>query len=487
MKIRNKFIALIALVFILSSCQKDFLETAPTDKLSSNVMFESTQGAMLALNGMYRSMYVFTGNHDGFGHMAVNLNMDLMGEDMVLHSAGYGWFRRNYNFEDHRNADAASTGERWRFYYELVNNANIIIQYVDDAAGLPSEKNNIKAQAFAMRGFAYYQLAQLYAPAITQNPNAPGLPLYLEPTQEGVERSPLSAVYAQIQEDYTTAINLFDGSLAQAHKSHVSLPVVHGLMARMGLASGDYPLALTHANQAIGLFEGNLFTSDQYVASNFNNATATEWMWGSVINGEHATIFASFMSHMDARILSYAQLGLQKKVSLALYDQISDTDVRKALFIAPGEGEGAVVDLNQMKFLVQTPGSWVADYLYMRVAEMYLIKAEAEARTSGNAAQTLYDLVSQRDASYTLSANTGEALIEEILLHRRIELWGEGFRFPDIKRLGLPLVRPSGDGNHDASLAVVMNLDANSNMFVWKIPTREIDANDGITQDDQNP
>ena len=489
MKIRNKFIAFIALVFILSSCQKDFLETAPTDKLSSDVMFESTQGAYLALNGMYRAFYAYHGNHDRFGHMATNLEMDLMGDDMVLHSAGYGWFRRQYAMEEHRNADAGVTFERWRVYYSLINNANIILLYVDDADGLPSEKDNIKAQALAVRAFSYYQLAQMYAPAITLNPNAAGLPLYTEPTQEGVGRSPLSAVYEQIRNDLTQSISYFGGSIAQMHKSHVSLPVAHGLLARTGLAMGDFQLALTHANHAIDLFPGSLFGPGQYVASSFNTHTASEWMWGSVINEEHATIFGSFMSHMDARTLSYAQLGLQKKISQALYDQIPDSDVRKALWIAPGEGSGALVDRNQMKFLLQTIGSWEADYVYMRLAEMYLIKAEAEARlNTGTPAQTLFALISQRDPEYTLSTNTGQALVDEIMLHRRIELWGEGFRFIDIKRTGAGLNRPAGaPQNHDPSLAVVMTLEPNSPVFVWKIPTSEIDANDYITQDDQNP
>ncbi|MCK7529965.1 MAG: RagB/SusD family nutrient uptake outer membrane protein [Marinilabiliales bacterium] len=49
-------------------------------------------------------------------------------------------------------------------------------------------------------------------------------------------------------------------------------------------------------------------------------------------------------------------------------------------------------------------------------------------------------------ANYIASANTGQALIDEIMLNRRLELWGEGFRFTDLKRLNLPLSRPTGTG-----------------------------------------
>jgi len=510
MKILNKILSIVLLSVLLSSCQKDFLETAPTNALSSDVVFTSMEGANLALNGMYRYFFathgaVYTG-HDGFGHMALNLEMDLMGEDMVLHSAGYGWFRNQYAWVAHRNPDDARVWERWRRYYAIINNANIIILYIDAVDGSTAEKNNIKAQALAVRAFGYYQLLQMYAPSFTLFPAGNGVPLYIEPSQEGKPRSSTADVYAQIETDLTDAIGLFAGSNAQIHRSHANLAVAHGIRARVALAKGDYPAALTHANNAIQIAEASgrvLFTPGQVfianevfttpgtvnVGSGYNTITAPEWMWGNEIIEDQATIFASFMSHMDARFLSYAQLGLQKKVSPALYAQLPETDARKTHWIGPGLGAGALVDYNQVKFGVKAVGSWSADYVYMRLAEMYLIKAEAQARGAGSdaqAAQTLYQLVSQRDPEYVLSTNTGDALKEEIMFHRRVELWGEGFRFIDLKRLGQPLNRI--DKGHVASLAQLMELAAGDTRWVWKIPTREFDANDEMNADtDQNP
>lgn len=506
MKILNKILSIVLLSVVLSSCQKDFLETAPTNALSSDVVFTSMEGANLALNGMYRYFYQYHDDHDRFGHMAVNVEMDLMGDDMVLHSAGYGWFRNQYAWVTHRNADLAVVWERWRCYYAIINNANIIALYIDDVEGSTDEKNNIKAQALASRAFSYYQLLQLYAPAYTLNPGGPGIPLYTEPTQEGNPRSSLAEVYAQIETDLAEAISLMNQNNFQRHRSHVSLAVIHGLYARTALAKADYPTALSHANSAIEVAEdsGNsLFGPGQLTINNdsfvdpelvnttsaFNSVSSSEWLWGSEIVEDQATVFASFMSHFDARFTSYAQLGLQKKISPALYDQIPETDARKTHWIAPGMGAGALVDYNQLKFGVKVVGTWAADYVYMRLAEMYLIKAEALARGAGTdaqAAQTLYDLVSQRDPEYVLSTNTGAALQDEIMLHRRIELWGEGFRWIDLKRLGQPLDR-NGKG-HVASLAQVMEVPAGDNKWVWKIPTAEFNANQQLNPDtDQNP
>jgi hypothetical protein len=87
--------------------------------------------------------------------------------------------------------------------------------------------------------------------------------------------------------------------------------------------------------------------------------------------------------------------------------------------------------------------SAVGDFPFMRLAEMYLIAAEAYAR-SGNdteAKKYLTAFAIKRDPSYTESTKTGAALAEEIMNHRRIELWGEGFRWFDLKRLNLPCNR----------------------------------------------
>ena len=102
---------------------------------------------------------------------------------------------------------------------------------------------------------------------------------------------------------------------------------------------------------------------------------------------------------------------------------------------------------------------------------MYLNEAEALARLGRNseAQQALFDLIITRDPAYTKSSNTGDALVEEILLQRRIELWGEGFRYFDLKRMNLPLDRskpailPDGSTqatNHNASWAQYLVITA---------------------------
>ena len=92
----------------------------------------------------------------------------------------------------------------------------------------------------------------------------------------------------------------------------------------------------------------------------------------------------------------------------------------------------------------------------------------------------LFDLGVKRDPSYKLSIAIGSALIDEILFQRRIELWGEGFRFTDLKRLNLPLNR--NGANHNTAVAVIFDVPAGDNMWEFLIPRRELDANKAVVQ-----
>lgn len=106
------------------------------------------------------------------------------------------------------------------------------------------------------------------------------------------------------------------------------------------------------------------------------------------------------------------------------------------------------------------------------------------------AAQVLFDLTTARNPSYVKSTATGQALVDEILLHRRIELWGEGFRFYDLKRTNSALDRvgsttiPATTSNHITSVALTMSIPAGDKRWQWLFPRSEINANPAI---EQNP
>ena len=143
------------------------------------------------------------------------------------------------------------------------------------------------------------------------------------------------------------------------------------------------------------------------------------------------------------------------------------------------------------KFQATSTSDSRGDFPWIRVAEMYLVEAEALARQAGKEEQAkdvLFLLAKNRDPQYVRSANTGQALIDEILTQRRIELWGEGRNWTDLKRLNLPLVRPTaanaGQGAHVESFAIKVDVPAGGTIWTWKIPKGEVDTNPNL---EQNP
>ncbi|MBD0295751.1 MAG: RagB/SusD family nutrient uptake outer membrane protein, partial [Flavisolibacter sp.] len=92
----------------------------------------------------------------------------------------------------------------------------------------------------------------------------------------------------------------------------------------------------------------------------------------------------------------------------------------------------------------------------------------------------LLTLVKSRDPDYVKPTKTGQALIDEISLQRRIELWGEGFRFLDLKRTNSPLDRTGA--NHNAAIAVTLTVPAGDVQWEWLFPQDEINANPAIVQ-----
>ncbi len=484
--------ALIPILMV--SCKKEYLETNSSTDISNVLIFQNTVNAKTALEGMYRLTYSFGivgSGHSDFGQKSYDIVNDLMGNDMVVNSQGYGWFNRDYQYVSSQNInDGARPYTMWKYYFTLINNANNIIVNIDKAAGPTADKESMKGQALAMRAFCYYNLINYYQQTYKGSESAKGVPVYIVPAIEGKDRSTVQKVYDQMISDLNGAEGLLNGKPLE-HKSHIDVRVAQAIRARVAMAMEDWPTAATYANKARSGYTP--MGSTDY-KKGFNSISNPEWMWGAEVITDQATIYASFFSHMDAQSnggVSYAGLGGQKKITKDLYDRIPTGDVRKDVFRKPGTGTTAIPDYCQTKFRLAVSSSWAADYLYMRASEMYLAEAEALARQGSDVPSrtVLETLVKARNPAYSAATFSGQALINEILVQRRIELWGEGFSFFDMKRLKTGLNRPTGAGNHGSpnfnpSVTTFADKDAR---LAYKIPQKEFDSNPIFTPSDQNP
>jgi hypothetical protein len=414
-----------------------------------------------------------------------------MGEDIVYPLANgstglIGWMQ----WINHRNVNATDLRYVYRFYYRLIANANVLIAGIDNATGPDADKKIIKGQALAYRGWAHFQLVQLWGKrydATTKPNNQLGVPLLLINTLEGQPRATVEEVYTQVNKDLDEALTLLAGytRTGSAAKSNFNVNVVRGIKARVALAQQDWDAAATNA---IAARTGFTLMTNAEVLSGFNNINNQEWIWGSRQIEDHNTFFYSYFAYISANFNSTILRTQPRAINATLWEAIPSTDIRKQLWdktgatvpVPPG---GAKVPYQNKKFLAQSSSISIGDVPYMRAAEMYLIEAEARARQNQNAAaqDALFTLVKNRNTSYVKSINTGQALIDEIFFQRRVEFWGEGFRFTDLKRTNSPLNR-NGIPNHLPALAIVFDIPAGDIRWEWLFPQDELNANKALTQ-----
>ncbi len=489
--IQHKLLALVLVVLVFSSCKKEFLDTYSTTAVAADDALASTTNAYAALNGIHRIMYTQYDQQGEAGEGSNNIFRDLMGEDIVYPLANgstglIGWLQ----WVNHRNVNSVDLRYVYRFYYRLISNANLLINGIDKVPGADADKKIIKGQALAYRAWSHFQLVQLWGKrydATAKPNNQLGVPILTVNTLDGLPRNTVEEVYTQVNKDLDEAITLLAGYVraGSAAKSNFNVNVVRGIKARVALTQQDWETAATNAIAARAGF--TLMTNSEYL-SGFNNITNQEWIWGTRQIDDHNTFFFSYFAYISANFNSTVLRTQPRAINATLWTAIPATDIRKQCWdltgatvpVPPG---GARVPYQNKKYLAKSDALSTGDVPYMRAAEMYLIEAEARARQGNNAAaqDALFTLVKNRDASYVKSTSTGATLINEIMFNRRIEFWGEGFRFTDLKRTNSALNR-NGIPNHLPALVFVFDIPAGDNRWEWLFPQDEINANKAMIQ-----
>ena len=495
------FLGLLAGSMLTTSCSEDQLITSPTLSMSGQGLLSNAGAAQIALNGIYREMYTAgwstTGNtHQCFGITAYNLMADVMGEDHIMGASGSGWFWYDcvYNVKGFYDRTNWRSYDLWFAYYNWIANANYIIAAEESMGGTPTDVNYIMGQAYAIRAYSYFMLAQNFARTLVGHENEPCVPIYNEPTTPettGQPRSTNAEVFAQIDADINKAIELLEGS-TQKDKTHMGYAVALAIKARVCMVENKWADAKDAAHAAITASGCAVETVESFAG--MNNVNAKNVMWGATIINDQVGMYASLFSHMDYEAGKYGA-SAPKLINAELYAKIGNDDARKAWWNANNKV--------QEKFKFTDVATWMGDYIFMRVEEMYLTAAEAECRLGDEAAakNDLMAVMSKRDADYRVE-KTGTALgatsapadetgslLEEILIQRRIELWGEAGRMFDLKRLKQGFRRTAAQGWPAAArLDNRPTDDPEAYMNVLTIPQAEFDGNENMKPDkDQNP
>jgi hypothetical protein len=521
----------IVLVMVASTvgCSDDYLETQPTHAYTPSSALSSPENMVLALNGMHREMYGQS-RLDGFGSFAgesyIMPMMEYGAGDFLRPIPGVGWFQSTCQWRSHTSATSGSIEWVWYHYYHLIGSANNIINAGKDMVQTDLWKD-VMGQAYAYRAFLHHRLVSLFAknPQYTNGDTELGVPIMLKTSSpyKGQARAKVNEVYKQCEQDINEAIKLLKDVKVANDKSQITLKSAYGIATRIALTKGDFINAAKFAKEAR---KGLTLMSEEQYKSGFNDAKNPEWMWAATVVADQTNYYKSWFYFIAMNFNGSFDRGTPRIINKTLFNKISTSDYRRDIFLdkmpnttvawtgdknnknydpnypTKAEYDAAVEKMNDKyfkgknsfkkhpyqvaKFLNENPVTIEPeDVLYMRVSEMYLAEAEALAKQGEDkaAADVLFDLVSQRDSKYVKSTKKGSELIKEILLQRRIELFGEGHRWFDMLRNDEALDLTGSDADPSFYLKGYSQAKpSQNNNWLFQIPQAELNANELMKQ-----
>lgn len=496
----RKISSLFVAVAMLTSCGDEFFNTSPATQITTPEVFSSEANIDAFINGSIRFLLENSTSQDNPGLPTIFLTHDVMGEDAFARDGRYG-FRDSYPYRDPFDNTTRRALFFWTLQYTSIDHANNIIANVKTEDASKASLKHLKGQAYALRAHNYLNLVRQYQFTYAKDANARAVPVYTEPTTPGTvprPRATVKEVYDLVIADLTEAEKLLAG-FERAEKNRPNLNVVYGLFARAYLTQEKWELARDYAAKARKGYP--IMSATQYTQG-FNDVGNPEWIWGHPQTITQNKGGASYMAYIETTPyatdasgtnLYYGYNSIMPDPNfIALFDK---DDIRKSLFeIAKQPAEALYRGYRYKKFRNKYPNH-DAHIVLMRSSEQLLIEAESKARLNdvAGATATLNELRSQRGLADVTGLGK-DALIQEILLERRKELWGEGFRLYDILRLQTAPVRKETTekfvDTRGATVSVLGHwitkfpdgtpLVPNSKYYLFPIPLNEINNNPNL-------
>ncbi|MBQ7531478.1 MAG: RagB/SusD family nutrient uptake outer membrane protein [Paludibacteraceae bacterium] len=452
--------------------------------------------------------------HNDFGYAAICMFTEAQGQDFVSPNIGYNWF----GFSDWKvirdNTLTTTQGLIshlvWNEYFKIIHACNNVIEIVDREN--PGAMKEALSQALAVRAFCYLQLAQLYQVTYSEaTKTLPCVPIVkdrMEAEQQVKNpRATVEEVFALIKSDLDYACDSLKG-FKRADKGYVDQAVAYGLRARMNLVMQNWAQAAIDADSALVLSGASPLSISEVSVPGFASASAHNVLWANIVvetNDIVQTGIINWPSHMSSFYGDgYTGVGATRWIASALFDEIPATDVRKGWWLdedleSPLLDAAGYVAIKEDILAQETPylnvkfgtgdgtvsglGAAAADWILMRAEELILIKAEGLARSGGDGASVLTEFVqTNRDPLFAIGQHG--SIEDEIWWQRRVELWGEGFAWGDIVRLQKDITRSTSSNWPEAWN---QDVKASTGIYLWRIPQAEIEANQGISDADNNP
>ncbi|QNK61081.1 RagB/SusD family nutrient uptake outer membrane protein [Pedobacter sp. PAMC26386] len=434
----------VILIIAVSSCKN--LDVAPSDAISTSTLVMTPAGLANALNGAYALFK----DHISFNG-SVDLNnmylrqfyqlSDFASDDIVC-----GQVTEDplfYSFSLSHSPGQSNTRFYWYISYKIITGVNTIIDAVEKSGKQDAQTQQLLGECYFLRALCHFNLVRLFAQPYSVNAGAPGIILRQSVNEEAKKaRATVAEVYAAV--------------IADAEKSETLMTVARGvqyasreaawaLLSRVNLYKEDNAKAIAYATNVINSGKFSLETKATY-PSLFAQAQSSK-----------ETILCVAFTPVDdygkfgsiaSMIYSDGNSGWGEEfASSSLRDLMAKhpEDIRWSYIIPSKDGNGTIQKKNGIetyyisKFSFQGGLPNLSSPILFRMAEMYLNRAEALAKT-GNTAGALDDVDKIRsnrglEASlYQGSLPSGFSVLDVVLDERRIELAFEGQRTYDVYR-----------------------------------------------------
>lgn len=463
-------------VFAITSCDTDDLfEANPTASLPPSEAFKDLSALNQTVLGMYSGMQ--TSNYYSYFMMAAP---SVMGDNFQTRESGKrseGLYRYNHTKEATNGAGTLFTSG-----YYVVAISNAILANIDGVPAVSSSdvarKKQYNGEALAIRGLVHFDMVRAFGKAYTVDNTVDACPLILTEQTPGdlPTRASVKQVYDQVVIDLKAAIALLPSAKINGRiNSWAAKALLSRVYLYMGMNAEALALALALAQDVINNGPYSLAPNGNYIAS-FQEDFNSESIFEIANTSDDNPAFREGIAYVAAPSGSHGGYGAIITTK-AFEDLISSdaNDVRNGFFKTDDSG-------NAKGYYAKYPGKigqgvGLSNIRVIRLSEVYLIAAEAAAKSSGNAKLYLEAIVKRASPTATVVASPS---VDDVLLERRKELALEGHRLWDVLRNGKTITRTGG--RH--LLGVLETIDATVAKVVFPIPESERRKNSNLTQNE---
>jgi len=461
------------LMILLAGCSEDWLEVDPSTSLRTDKAFNNLDDAQVALNGAYSSM-----QSAGYYNADIITYGDMKGTDVRSWNNG----KRADNQYLYQEEPEASNSSLWSQPYYGLMLVNTILDQIDDmpaeTAEEEAERDHIKGQSLALRALLHWDLVRIYGkmPENGTPSSDLGVPIIdkvIDPENKPA-RNTVKEVYDFVISNLQTAIPLLKD---EKNDGLFNSFAARALLSRVYLYYNNPGQALTLAEQVIGNNQYSLIDAAGYVGSfvsGSNSETVFELVNTTDDNSDREGVgYLWDPEGYGALTLTDQMIGIMQE---------NPDDARSGL-LAPDSR-----DAGRLGYLLKYPGKTTSTRVFnvpiIRLSEMYLIAAEAAIKTSAmtTAQGYLNDLLEAR-TGVADSLAVADVDMDVLMYERRKELIGEGHRFFDLVRNGMPIDRQGDDHLNNAPMYIdPQGSGENDFRVVQPLPRFELDVNPNLIQ-----